>query len=131
MTERPRYSFVVPIFNEEETLPELERRLTAVLDRLDGDAEVLLVDDGSVDRSAELLLDLNRRDPRFKVLRFTRNFGHQMAITAGLDHARGEAVIIMDGDLQDPPEVAPELIARWRDGYEVVYAIRQDRSAEP
>jgi polyisoprenyl-phosphate glycosyltransferase len=131
VTDRPRYSFVVPIFNEEETLPELERRVAAVLDGLDGSAEVILVDDGSVDGSAELLLDLNRRDPRFKLLRFTRNFGHQMAITAGLDHARGDAVIVMDGDLQDPPELVPELIARWREGYEIVYAIRQDRSAEP
>jgi polyisoprenyl-phosphate glycosyltransferase len=131
VTERPRYSFVVPIFNEEETLPELERRLVDLLGGLDGDAEVILVDDGSVDRTAEHALDLNRRDPRFKLLRFTRNFGHQMAITAGLDHARGDAVVIMDGDLQDPPEVVPELIARWREGYEVVYAIRQDRSAEP
>ena len=78
MTERPRYSFVVPIFNEEETLPELERRLVDLLDRLDGDAEVILVDDGSVDRTAEQALDLNRRDPRFKLLRFTRNFGHQI-----------------------------------------------------
>ena len=131
MTERPRYSFVVPIFNEEETLPELERRLVSLLDGLDGDAEVILVDDGSVDRTAEHALDLNRRDPRFKLLRFTRNFGHQMAITAGLDHARGDAIVVMDGDLQDPPEVVPELIARWREGYEVVYAVRQDRSAEP
>src|SRR5205085_5597296 len=131
VTERPRYSFVVPVFNEEETLPELERRVTAVIDGLDGPAEVILVDDGSVERTAELAADLNRRDPRFKLLRFTRNFGHQMAITAGLDHAQGDAVVIMDGDLQDPPEVVPELIARWREGYEVVYAIRQDRSAEP
>src|SRR5207247_3359597 len=76
-------------------------------------------------------LDLTRRAPRFKLLRSPRNSGHQMAITAGLDHARGDAVVIMDGDLQDPPEVVPELIARWREGYEVVYAIRQDRSAEP
>jgi dolichol-phosphate mannosyltransferase len=131
VTERPRYSFVVPVFNEEETLPELERRVTAVIDALDGPAEVILVDDGSVDSTPDLVTDLNRRDPRFKLLRFTRNFGHQMAITAGLDHAQGDAVVIMDGDLQDPPEVVPELIARWREGYEVVYAIRQDRSAEP
>jgi polyisoprenyl-phosphate glycosyltransferase len=131
VTERPRYSFVVPVFNEEETLPELERRVTAVIDALDGPAEVILVDDGSTDRTSDLAADLNRRDPRFKLLRFTRNFGHQMAITAGLDHAQGDAVVIMDGDLQDPPEIVPELIARWREGYEVVYAIRQDRSAEP
>jgi glycosyltransferase involved in cell wall biosynthesis len=128
---RPRYSFVIPIYNEEETLPELARRVTRVLDGLDGESEVIVVDDGSTDRSHDLLVDLNRRDERFKVLRFTRNFGHQMAITAGLDHVAGEAVVIMDGDLQDPPELVPELIARWREGYEIVYAIRQDRSAEP
>src|SRR5438105_4424589 len=129
--DRPRYSFVIPIYNEEETLPELARRLTDVMDGLDGEAEAILVDDGSTDRSYELLVDLNRRDERFKVLRFSRNFGHQLAITAGLDYAAGDAVVIMDGDLQDPPELAPELIARWREGYEVVYAIRQDRRAEP
>jgi dolichol-phosphate mannosyltransferase len=129
--DTPRYSFVIPVCNEEETLPELDRRLRSVLDGLDGPAEVILVDDGSSDRSHELLVDLSRRDPRFKVLRFTRNFGHQMAITAGLDRASGDAVIVMDGDLQDPPELAPELIARWREGYEVVYAIREDRRAEP
>jgi dolichol-phosphate mannosyltransferase len=126
-----RYSFVVPIFSEEDTLPELERRLRAVLDGLDGPAEVILVDDGSSDRSPELLAEMSRRDPRFKTIHFTRNFGHQMAITAGLDRATGDAVIVMDGDLQDPPELAPELIARWREGYEVVYAIREDRRVEP
>jgi dolichol-phosphate mannosyltransferase len=128
--ERPRYSFVVPIYNEEETLPELERRLSAVLDRLDAPAEAILVDDGSRDRSHELLLDLSGRDPRFKILGFTRNFGHQIAITAGLDRASGDAVVIMDGDLQDPPELVFDMIARWREGYEVVYAIRQDRQGE-
>jgi dolichol-phosphate mannosyltransferase len=127
----PRYSFVVPIYNEEETLPELERRLRGVLDKLDGEAEVILVDDGSSDRSPELLDDLHRRDARFKVVRLTRNFGHQIAITAGLDCAAGDATIIMDGDLQDPPELAHELIERWREGYEVVYAIRVDRTSEP
>jgi dolichol-phosphate mannosyltransferase len=127
----PAYSFVIPIYNEQETLPELARRLQAVMDDLDGDAEAILVDDGSADRSHELLLDLNRRDPRFKVVRLARNFGHQVAITAGLDLADGDAVVIMDGDLQDPPELVPELIARWREGYEVVYAVRADRDAEP
>ena len=130
MTERPRYSFVVPIFNEEETLPELERRVTAVIDGLDGPAEVILVDDGSVDRTPELAADLNRRDPRFKLLRFTRNFGHQMAITAGLDHAAGDAVVVIDGDLQDPPEVIPDLVERWRDGADVVIARRRTRAGE-
>src|SRR5919201_3148719 len=97
--DRPRYSFVIPIYNEEETLPELARRVTNVLDRLDGESEVILVDDGSTDQSHHLLVGLNSRDERFKVLRFTRNFGHQIAITAGLDYAAGEAVVIMDGDL--------------------------------
>jgi polyisoprenyl-phosphate glycosyltransferase len=128
--DAPRYSFVIPVCNEEETLPELERRLRAVLEELDGPAEVILVDDGSSDGSYELLADLSRRDPRFKVLRFTRNFGHQMAITAGLDRAAGDAVVVMDGDLQDPPELAPDLIAHWREGYEVVYAVREDRRVE-
>jgi len=109
----PRYSFVVPICNEEETLPELERRLRGVLDQLDGDAEVILVDDGSVDRSAELMDEIQGRDRRFKVVRFTRNFGHQVAVTAGLDRASGDATIVLDGDLQDPPELALDLIARW------------------
>ena len=127
----PRYSFVIPIYNEEETLPELARRLEAVLVRLDGPGEVILIDDGSVDGSARLLDELHRRDPRFKVITFTRNFGHQLAVTAGLDRASGDATIVLDGDLQDPPELALELIERWREGYEIVYAVRADRSREP
>ena len=128
---RPRYSFVIPICNEAGVLPELERRLREVLGQLDADAEVILVDDGSVDGSAELMDEIHRRDPRFKVIRFTRNFGHQMAVTAGLDRASGDATIVLDGDLQDPPELALDLIAKWRDGYEIVYAIRSDRRSEP
>jgi polyisoprenyl-phosphate glycosyltransferase len=128
--EVPAYSFVIPIYNEQETLPELARRLQAVMEDLDGEAEAILVDDGSSDRSHELLLDLHERDPRFKVVRLARNFGHQVAITAGLDAAGGDAVVIMDGDLQDPPELVPELVARWREGYEVVYAVRADRDAD-
>jgi polyisoprenyl-phosphate glycosyltransferase len=126
-----RYSFVVPVYNELETLPELERRLLGVLERLDGEAEVIFVDDGSVDGSAQLLDDLQRRDARFKIVRFTRNFGHQIAVTAGMDFATGDATIVMDADLQDPPELALELIARWREGYEVVYGVRSDRRSEP
>jgi polyisoprenyl-phosphate glycosyltransferase len=130
MTERPRFSFVVPIYNEEETLHALYKRLTAVLDRLDGDSEVILVDDGSTDRSLSIARELHERDPRFKVVRLARNFGHQLAITAGLDLAVGDATIVMDADLQDPPEVVPELVARWREGYEVVYAVREDRESD-
>ena len=125
-----RYSFVVPVFNERETLPELHRRLVAVVDGLDGDAEFLFVDDCSFDGSHEILADLRRRDSRVRVIRFARNFGHQVAITAGLDHAEGDAVIVMDADLQDPPEVVPELISHWQEGYEVVYAVRARRTGE-
>lgn len=126
----PHYSFVIPILNEEDTLHELIRRLQAVMDSLAEPSEVVLVDDGSTDRSFDVMLELHRSDPRVKALRLTRNFGHQMAITAGLDHAVGRAVIIMDGDLQDPPEVALELIRRWREGYDVVYAVRDTRAGE-
>ncbi|MEA2406356.1 MAG: polyisoprenyl-phosphate glycosyltransferase [Thermoleophilaceae bacterium] len=129
--ETPRYSFVVPIYNEEATLWELSSRLTAVFDRLGGPVEAVLVDDGSTDASFELLSALNESDPRFKVIRFARNFGHQLAITAGIDHASGDAVIVMDGDLQDPPEVALDLIERWKEGYEVVYAVREERAGDP
>src|SRR5918992_1375696 len=103
--DHPTYSIVVPICNEVETLAELERRLVAVFDRLDGDVEAILVDDGSSDGSFGLMAEISERDPRFKVVRLSRNFGHQLAITAGLDLAGGEAVVVMDGDLQDPPEV--------------------------
>ena len=99
----PEYSFVVPVCNERETLEELYRRLVPVLDGLDGTAEVVLVDDGSTDGSFEQMLSFHERDERFKVVRLSRNFGHQIALTAGLDHARGNAVVMMDADLQDPP----------------------------
>jgi len=128
--ETPTYSLVIPIFNEEESLPELLLRLRAVMDGLDGSAEVVLIDDGSVDRSYEQITDVCRADARFHAIRLSRNFGHQMAITAGLDHASGEAVIVMDADLQDPPEVAFELAARWREGCDVVHAVRDDRQGE-
>jgi polyisoprenyl-phosphate glycosyltransferase len=124
------YSIVLPIHDEVETLPTLFERLGLVLDRLDGDAEVILVDDGSSDGSGVLLEEMHRRDGRFKVLQLSRNFGHQAAITAGLDFARGRAVAVMDADLQDPPEVLLDLARRWREGYEVVYAVRDRRSGE-
>jgi len=130
MPSRPEYSLVVPIYNEEETIPELVRRLAELVDKLDGEAEVILVDDGSSDRSYELMSAARDADPRFKLLRLSRNFGHQIAVTAGLDVAAGNAVIVMDADLQDPPEVALELAARWREGYEVVYAVRERREGE-
>ena len=121
---------MIPVFNERESLSELYRRLVTVVERLDGDAELLFVDDCSYDGSYDLLAELGRGDPRVRVIRFARNFGHQVAITAGLDHAVGDAVIVMDSDLQDPPEVVPDLVARWQEGYEVVYAVRQRREGE-
>jgi dolichol-phosphate mannosyltransferase len=127
---RLQYSIVVPVFNEEETLPELTRRLGELLDRLDGPAEVIYVDDGSTDQSYELMLAAHRGDQRFKAIRFSRNFGHEIATTAGLDAASGAAAVVMDADLQDPPEVVLELAARWREGYDVVYAVREERLGE-
>ncbi len=126
----PEYSLVVPVYNEEETLPELMRRLAALLEKMDGESEVVLVDDGSSDSSYELMAAMRKTDPRFKLLRLSRNFGHQIAVTAGLDAATGNAVIVMDADLQDPPEVALDLAARWREGFDVVYAIREERRGE-
>jgi dolichol-phosphate mannosyltransferase len=122
----PRYSVVVPVYNEEESLLELGRRLSAALDELDGPSEVVVVDDGSTDATPVLLAELERRDDRFRVIRLSRNFGHQVAITAGLDAAKGAAIVVMDGDLQHPPEVIHRLVERWRDGYDVVYAIADE-----
>ena len=128
---RVTYSIVIPILNEAETLPELERRLVALFERLDGPCEAILVDDGSTDLSFELIAAMNARDPRFRVVRLSRNFGHQIAITAGLDAASGDAVVVMDGDLQDPPEVVLQMVERWRQGFDVVYAVRKAREGEP
>lgn len=125
----PVLSVVIPLYNEEETIWELFRRLTAVLERQTLPHEVICVDDGSADQTPALLRKLALDDPRIRVIRLSRNFGHQCAVTAGLDHARGEAVIMMDGDLQDPPELIPDLIQKWRDGFDVVYAVRKRRKA--
>ncbi len=125
-----RYSFVIPVYNERDTLPELHTRLSAVADGLDGESEFLFVDDASSDGSRELLIELHERDRRCKVVRFARNFGHQVAISAGLDLALGDAAIVLDADLQDPPEFVPELVARWHEGYEVVYAVRERREGD-
>jgi polyisoprenyl-phosphate glycosyltransferase len=129
-TMKPDYSFVIPILDECETLDELYGRLEPVMAALDGPSEVVLVDDGSTDGSYDVMRKLHERDPRVKALRLSRNFGHQTALSAGLDHAQGRAVIIMDGDLQDPPEVALRLAERWREGYDVVYAVRDHRAGE-
>jgi len=129
---RPTLSVVIPVYNEEETLPELDRRLRAFLAELPVDVswEVVFIDDGSRDASARQLQEMAAREPRYKVISFARNFGHQIAITAGMDRAEGEAVVVMDADLQDPPEVVREMLARWREGFEVVYAVRERRLGE-
>ena len=119
---------VVPIFNEEAVLPELFARLTAIFDREKNSVwHAALVDDGSTDRSAELIRAQLLRDPRFELVALSRNFGFQAAIAAGLAHATGDAIITMDADLQDPPEVIPALVARWREGAEIVHAVRRSR----
>jgi dolichol-phosphate mannosyltransferase len=130
MPSHPTYSIVVPIFNEEAIIVEMHRRMAAMQDGLDGPSELILVNDGSRDRSLEVMREIARRDPRVKVLSFSRNFGHQMAITAGIDHAAGDAVVVIDADLQDPPEVIPDLIQKWKEGYELIYAVRSERKGE-
>jgi polyisoprenyl-phosphate glycosyltransferase len=127
----PLITVVVPLFNEQENVEALYRRLDLVLRSLDLPYEILLVDDGSHDLTPQLIDALTRKDPRVTAIQLSRNFGHQAAISAGIDHARGQAVIVMDGDLQDPPELLPQLIAKWREGYEVVYAVRQERKEGP
>ncbi len=127
---KPVFSFVLPILNEEETILETYRRLVNVMDGLEGESEVLLVDDGSNDRSLEMMRDLHQRDPRVRYVSLARNFGHQIAVTAGLSFARGDAVIVLDADLQDPPELIPTMIERWREGYHVVYAQHISRQRE-
>ena len=126
----PVISVVAPVYNEEETLPHFYRRMIDVLETLHEPFELLLVNDGSVDHSYEVMRDLQQRDARVRVINFSRNFGHQPAISAGMAYARGKAVVIIDSDLQDPPEVIPELFDRWRKGAEVVYAQRAARAGE-
>jgi dolichol-phosphate mannosyltransferase len=126
----PVYSLVVPIYNEEAVLPMLLRRLDALLDQLDGSAEAIFVDDGSRDAGGIVCEAKARSDPRYRYIRLSRNFGHQIAITTGMDRARGEAVIVMDADLQDPPEIVLDMAAKWRQGYDVVYAERLSREGE-
>ncbi|MBI3291725.1 MAG: glycosyltransferase family 2 protein [Elusimicrobia bacterium] len=126
----PLISVIIPLYNEEAILPLLYQRLTDVLTAVGEPYEILLVNDGSTDGTPVLSYELANRDPHITAINLSRNFGHQIAITAGLDYSRGEAVITMDGDLQDPPEVIPELMRRWRESYEVVYAIRINRPGE-
>jgi dolichol-phosphate mannosyltransferase len=122
----PEFSVVLPIFNEEENIPELYHRLTDVLESL-GDYEIIFVNDGSSDSSAKLIRQFREQDDRVKLLSFSRNFGHQAAITAGIDYSRGKAVMLLDADLQDPPELLADMVAKWREGFDVVYGVRQKR----
>lgn len=126
----PNLSLVIPIWNEEDVIPELYRRVVEIMERTRESWELICINDGSSDRSLELLLELHQQDSRLKIINFSRNFGHQIAITAGADFAEGDAVIVMDADLQDPPEVVLRMIEHWRAGYEVVYAVRKSRQGE-
>jgi polyisoprenyl-phosphate glycosyltransferase len=123
----PALSVVIPAFNEQENLPILYKRLRETLDKVEPDFEIVFIDDGSRDNSLEIMHALAAKDEKVCVVELARNFGHQVAISAGLDYARGQGVIIMDADLQDPPEVLPQFIDKWREGHDVVYAIRTNR----
>lgn len=125
-----RFSIIAPVFNEVEGLQEFYKVIVHVMDAVGSPWELLLIDDGSQDGSRELILELAASDERIVPLIFARNFGHQIAVTAGMDHAQGEAVVIIDADLQDPPEVIPDLIKKWEEGYQVVYAVRRHREGE-
>jgi polyisoprenyl-phosphate glycosyltransferase len=127
---KPTFTIIAPIYNELENIPELYPRMREVMDRTGEAWELILVDDGSTDGSTTLIRKLAENDARVRPVIFARNFGHQIAVTAGVDFARGDAVIIIDADLQDPPEVILDLIAKWREGYEVVYAVREERQGE-
>ncbi len=127
---RPLLSIVAPVYNEESVLPEFHRRLSSVLGGIDGLCEIVYINDGSRDGTLALLGKLHRDDPRVAVLNLSRNFGKEIALTAGLDHARGEAIVVIDSDLQDPPELIPDLMARWREGFDVIYATRIARGGE-
>jgi glycosyltransferase involved in cell wall biosynthesis len=128
--EHPIYSIVAPVFNEAETLPHFYTRVIKVMEDIGEPFEIVLINDGSRDKTYAILQEIHEKDARVRVVDFSRNFGHQIAISAGLDYAQGDAIVVLDSDLQDPPEVIPELIARWKDGAEVVYAQRAKRKGE-
>ncbi len=124
------YSIVIPVLNEEKVLNELYKRLTKVMTDIGESYEIIFINDGSTDNSLKIMKQLQTHDKRIKIIDFSRNFGHQIAITAGIDFTSGDAVITIDADLQDPPEVIPNLIKKWKEGYEVIYGIREKRKGE-
>ncbi|MFD0869680.1 Bactoprenol glucosyl transferase homolog from prophage CPS-53 [Chlamydia abortus] len=130
MSYEPNYSVVVPMYNEEEVILRTYRRLKGVMDGTGEPYEFVFVNDGSRDRSAEIVKELCQTDPNVRLIDFSRNFGHQVAISAGMDYAQGKAVIVIDADLQDPPEVIPDMIRKWKEGYDVIYGKRLKRKGE-
>lgn len=129
-SDGPTISVVAPVYNEEKILPEFYRRVVATMEQMGEPFELILVNDGCHDSSPEVMRQLHEKDSRVKIINFSRNFGHQVAITAGTDYASGRAVVVIDSDLQDPPEVIPDMVERWREGYQVVYAVRSERAGE-
>lgn len=127
---KPTFTIIAPIYNELESIPELYPRIRDVMDQTGEPWELVLVDDGSTDGSTDVIRKLGDNDERVRPVIFARNFGHQIAVTAGMDFSRGDAVVIIDADLQDPPEVILDLISKWREGYQVVYAVREEREGE-
>ena len=124
---QPIYSLVIPIYNEQENIIEMHSRLTKVIAQLDGETELILIDDGSQDQSLNMIRELHHQDNRIRYLSLGRNFGHQVAVTAGLNFIQGKSIIVMDADLQDPPELILEMIAKWHQRYQIVYAQRISR----
>jgi len=127
---KPVYTIIAPIYNEIENIPHLYARVSEVMDQTGQPWELVLVDDGSKDGSKDALRELGKKDERVRPVIFARNFGHQIAVSAGMDYARGDAIVVIDADLQDPPEVILELIKKWKEGYQVVYAVRSEREGE-
>ena len=125
-----RYSIVAPCWNEEENLPTLYRRVKEVMDQTGESWELVLINDGSRDRTPQIMAELHAADPRVHYIDFARNFGHQLAVTAGMDYAQGDAVVLIDADLQDPPELILEMIQKWKEGFQVIYAVRTERKGE-
>jgi len=130
MNSEVAYSIVVPVFNEEEVISVTYERLKKVMDTTGKPYELLFVNDGSADRTAQILSAICQKDTNVKLINFSRNFGHQIAISAGMDNALGQAVVVIDADLQDPPEIILQMIEKWKEGYEVVYATRKERKGE-